>query len=110
MIPSRQRAGTCGANWPVPAVSWQPTATMGTSLACYLRNHSIVVATATIEKAMPAAINLEQTNQVPLLAFASGDSFQWTADEESLRKRARNHAPQALQHVWNYYSRRVSQL
>ncbi|HEY7125151.1 MAG TPA: class II aldolase/adducin family protein [Ktedonobacterales bacterium] len=85
-------------------------ATLGTALACYLRNHGIVVAAATIEEAVVAAINLERASQVQLLAVSAYHSFHWTADEESLRKRARIYTPQAMQNVWNYYCRRIGPL
>lgn len=85
-------------------------ATLGSSLACYLRNHGIVVAATTIEEAVVAAINLERASQAQLMASASRDTFHWTADEESLRKRARIYTPQALENVWNYYCRRVGPL
>ena len=85
-------------------------ATLGTSLACYLRNHGIVMAATTIEEATVAAINLERASQVQLLASASRDTFQWTPDEERLRKRARIYTPQAMHNVWNYYCRRVGPL
>jgi L-fuculose-phosphate aldolase len=83
---------------------------LGSSLACYLRNHGIVVAATTIEEAAVAAINLERASQVQLLASASHHTFRWTADEESLRKRARIYTPQAMQNVWNYYCRRIGPL
>ena len=85
-------------------------ATLGGSLACYLRNHGIVVAATTIEEAVVAAVNLERASQVQLLASASRDTFHWTSDEESLRKRARIFTPQAMQNVWNYYCRRIGPL
>lgn len=85
-------------------------AVLGSSLACYLRNHGIVVAATTIEETIVAAINLERASQVQLLASASGEPFQWTADEESLRKRARIYTPQAMQNVWKYYCRRIGPL
>jgi len=85
-------------------------ATLGTSLACYLRNHGIVVAAATIEEAVVAAVNLERASQVQLLASSAQQVFYWTADEESLKKRAKIFSPQAMQNVWNYYCRRVGPL
>jgi ribulose-5-phosphate 4-epimerase/fuculose-1-phosphate aldolase len=85
-------------------------ATLGKALACYLRNHGIVVAAATVEEAMVAAINLERASHVQLLASLSGRSFSWPPDEELLAKRSKAYSPQNLRNVWNYYCRTVGPL
>lgn len=85
-------------------------ATLGNSLACYLRNHGIVVAATTIEEAVGAAINLERASQVQLLASLSGQPFSSPPDEELLAKRGKIYSPHQLQNVWNYYCRTVGPL
>jgi len=84
--------------------------TLGTSLACYIVNHGIVVAGTTIEEAVVAAINLERASQIQLLASASHTNLHWTSDEESLVKRERIFTSKAIQNVWSYYCRRVGLL
>ena len=84
--------------------------TLGGSLACYLRNHGIVVAATTIAEAVIAAINLERASQIQLLASLSGQSFSSTPAEELLEKRRKIFSPQALRNVWNYYCRAVGSL
>jgi ribulose-5-phosphate 4-epimerase/fuculose-1-phosphate aldolase len=84
-------------------------ATLGSSLSCYLVNHGIVVAAASIELALVAALCLERASHLQLLASASSPDFCWTSDEESLAKRDIYNA-KAVQQVWNYYCRRVESL
>lgn len=83
--------------------------TLGQSLACYLRNHGIVVAAPTIEEAVIAAINLERASHLQLLASAASSTFCWTSDEESLAKR-RIYNVEALKSTWNYYCRCIGPL
>jgi ribulose-5-phosphate 4-epimerase/fuculose-1-phosphate aldolase len=84
-------------------------ATLGSSLACYLVNHCIVVAATRIELAVVAALCLERASYLQLLASASSSNFCWTSDEESIAKREIYNA-KAVQQVWNYYCRRVGPL
>jgi L-fuculose-phosphate aldolase len=84
-------------------------ATLGASMACYLVNHGIVVAAASIERAVVAALCLERASYLQLLSSASSLDFCWTSDEESLAKRDIYNA-KAVQQVWNYYCRRVGPL
>ncbi len=84
--------------------------TLGTSRACYIINHGIVVAATTIEEAVVAAINLERASQIQLLTSASHTNLHWTSDEESLVKRERIFTAKAIQNVWSYYCRRVGSL
>jgi L-fuculose-phosphate aldolase len=83
--------------------------TMGTALGCYLRNHGIAVAAASIEEATVAAINLERASQVQLLALSAGVPVHGTGDAEALAKR-RLYAPAALRAVWDYYCHTVGPL
>jgi ribulose-5-phosphate 4-epimerase/fuculose-1-phosphate aldolase len=88
-------------------------ATLGTSLACYLVNHGIVVASPRVEEAVVAAINLERASQIQLLAAASVDArrrLRWTDDQDCVQKRAKIYSPQAVQNVWKYYCRRIGPL
>jgi L-fuculose-phosphate aldolase len=82
-------------------------ATLDNALACYLRNHGIVVAATTIEEAVVAAINLERASQVQLLASSSSQPFSSPSAEELLEKRRKIYSPQQLQNVWNYYCRTI---
>jgi len=84
-------------------------ATLGNSLACYLRNHGIVVAATTIEEAIVAAINLERASHIQLLAIAASSTFHWTSDEESLAKR-QIYNIEAIKNTWNYYCREIGSL
>ena len=85
-------------------------ATLGNSLACYLRNHGIVVAATTIEEAVVAAINLERASQAQLLASLPGQTFSSPSDEELLAKRSKIYSAQNLQNVWDYYCRTLGSL
>jgi L-fuculose-phosphate aldolase len=84
--------------------------TLGECPACYLINHGIVVAGNTIEKAVVAAINLERASQVQLLAFAPGQSFSWSSDEDIAGKREKIFRDDRLRNVWNYYCRGIGPL
>ena len=84
-------------------------ATLGSALACYLVNHGIVVAAASIDLAVVAALCLERASSLQLLASAASSDFSWTSDEESIAKRDIYNA-RAVQQVWNYYCRRVGPL
>jgi ribulose-5-phosphate 4-epimerase/fuculose-1-phosphate aldolase len=84
--------------------------TLGEALGCYLINHGIVMAATTIEKAIVAAINLERASQIQLLASASGQSFDWTPDEQIAGKRANIFTAHHLRSVWEYYCRRIGPL
>ncbi len=84
-------------------------ATLGQSLACYLRNHGIVVAATTLEEAVIAAINLERASHIQLLASAASSTLYWTSDEESLAKR-HIYNKEAIKNTWNYYCRGIGPL
>ena len=84
--------------------------TLGEHLACYLVNHGIVVAGASIEQAVVSAINLERASQVQLLSGASGHPFCWTADEDVPGKREKIFGHDRLRTVWEYYCRRIGPL
>ncbi len=80
---------------------------LGDGLALLLRNHGIVVASASIALATVAAIALEKAAQVQLLAQPTNETvIAHTPAEEAVRKRA-IWEPEAVEAQWRYYVRKL---
>jgi L-fuculose-phosphate aldolase len=83
------------------------TEVLGDHRALFLVNHGIVVVGASVEEACVGALLLDKACRTQLLAQGAG-SFVWTSDAEARRKRAQIYTPQALQHMWQYYCRKLA--
>jgi ribulose-5-phosphate 4-epimerase/fuculose-1-phosphate aldolase len=79
--------------------------TLGGASALLLVNHGIVCAGPDLETATVAAILLERACRQQILTQSLGDGYQWTAEAESLAKRAHIYTPQAIRQVWDYLVR-----
>jgi ribulose-5-phosphate 4-epimerase/fuculose-1-phosphate aldolase len=79
---------------------------LGDHKALFLVNHGIVVVGPSVEEACVAALLLEKACRAQLLAQASG-TFVWTSNAEALSKREHIYTPQAMQHMWHYYCRKL---
>ena len=81
---------------------------LGQGIALFLRNHGIVVAHATVEEAVWAAMSLERAAQVQLLAQASPDAtVLHTPEDEMPRKKASIWSADRARAVFEYCVRRL---
>lgn len=81
---------------------------LGGHKALFLRNHGVVIASATIEEAVVASMLLEKACRAQLAAIRMGTDVSCTPDEEALAKRAHIYHPEAIARAWQYLARKTS--
>jgi L-fuculose-phosphate aldolase len=81
-------------------------ATLAGGNALLLKNHGIVVVGSSVEEACITAVVLEKAARMQLLARQYGD-IEWTSEAEALQKKARIYSPQAFEHMWHYFLRKL---
>lgn len=73
-----------------------------------LRNHGIVVAADSIEEACIRGVLLEHSAKAQITAASMG-AFSWATDAEALLKRKRFYRPDAIENLWNYFVRKLTE-
>ena len=80
-------------------------ATVGAGNAALMINHGIVVAAADIPTAVVATVLLDRACSTQLAVMSAGSVRHWTAEEESLAKRAHCYPDKLIQQAWDYLVR-----
>jgi L-fuculose-phosphate aldolase len=80
---------------------------LGDHRALFLKNHGIVIATASVEEAVVASMLLEKATRAQMAAIAIGGEVV-TSDEEALAKREHIYHAAAMVRAWQYLARKLA--
>lgn len=92
-----------------PALGQEMAEVMGDHSILLLRNHGVVLAAQSLERATAMAVRLERTCHAQLLAMATAAPVYATSDEELMGRegQASQNAPQNPRWLWEYFVRQA---